>query len=94
MSSVASSSEREERQFILECIEVYKTLPALRDIQSKEYSNRQKKNDAYHILVEKYRERNPKAEREDVKIFTSYQLQKTGEKIQRKVVLIQMMSLS
>jgi hypothetical protein len=54
-------------QFILECIEINKTLPALWDIQCKEYSNRQKKNGAYDILVVKYRERNPEAGREDVK---------------------------
>jgi hypothetical protein len=41
MSQVAHPKMKIE--FILECVEVYKSLPALRDVESKEYNNRQKK---------------------------------------------------
>lgn len=56
-----------ERNFILDCIRVYKALPCLWKVKSKEYRDRQKKNDAYGILVNKFRERYPEADREFVK---------------------------
>jgi hypothetical protein len=34
---------KDERKFILECIEVYHPLPALWNVKSKDYSNRMKK---------------------------------------------------
>jgi hypothetical protein len=80
MSSAASLSKREDRQFILECTEVYKTFPALWDIQCKDYSNRQKKNDAYDILVEKYRERNPEAGREEYEISLIHFVPTSGKR--------------
>lgn len=55
-----------ERDFIRECIEVYRSQPALWNIKSKDYSNRQKKNDAYEVLLGKYKEKYPDATREDV----------------------------
>ena len=56
MNGVASAlSENEERGFILECVDVYKSLPALWDVKFKEYSNRQrKKTDTYAVLRNKY----------------------------------------
>lgn len=49
--------EREESQnFILEFIEVYRSLPALWDIRSKEYANRDIKNSQYSTLLSKYKE--------------------------------------
>lgn len=62
----ALNNKTKERTFILECIEVYKALPALWNVKSEEYSNRQKKNASYEILVTKYRKRFPDATREDV----------------------------
>lgn len=55
----------EERTFMLECIEVYKSLPALWNVKSKEYSNRQKTNDACDV-INTFREKYPEATREDV----------------------------
>ena len=44
----------------------YKSLPALWDVKSMEYSNRQEIKDAYAILLDKYRERYTEANRQDV----------------------------
>ena len=43
--------DREDRDFILECLEVYQSLPALWRIKSDEYSNRVKKDAAYAVLT-------------------------------------------
>ncbi|XP_064635774.1 blastula protease 10-like [Lineus longissimus] len=59
-------SKLEERQFMLTCIELYRELPALWKVKSKEYSDRNKKDAAYQTLLEKYRERYPKASRDDL----------------------------
>jgi uncharacterized protein YfbU (UPF0304 family) len=37
---VATKAKEEERKFILDCIEVYHSLPALWNVKSKGYSNR------------------------------------------------------
>jgi hypothetical protein len=47
-------SKEEERKFLLECIEVYRNLPALWKVKSKEYSDRNKKDAAYGTLLAKY----------------------------------------
>ena len=47
---------KEEKKFLLELIDVYRSLPALWQIKSKEYSDRQKKDSAYETLLIKYRE--------------------------------------
>ena len=61
-------SEREEdRAFQLECIEVYRSLPALWKVKSDDYSNRLKKDAAYSILIKKFQEKYPQYTREDVK---------------------------
>ena len=50
MAAVASGwTENEERGFILECVEVYKPLPAYCDVKSREYSNRQTKRCMCHF---------------------------------------------
>jgi hypothetical protein len=36
-------SKEDERKFILECVEVYHSLPALWNVKSKDYSNRMEK---------------------------------------------------
>lgn len=61
------SDKEEDRTFQLECIEVYKSLPALWKVKSDDYSNRQKKDAAYAVLVEKFQEKYPNYTREDVK---------------------------
>lgn len=54
------------RQFLTEFIETYKNLPCLWRIKSKEYSDREKKNQAYTILIDKYKEIDAAANRETV----------------------------
>lgn len=53
----------EEKKFLLEVIEVYRSLPALWDHGSKDYSNRTKKNEQYEELLKKYQEKYPEADR-------------------------------
>ena len=54
----AMSTERtaEERQFLIEFIEEYRSLPALWCVTSTEYSNRNKKNEQNAKLLNKYKE--------------------------------------
>ena len=59
--------KEEDRTFQLECIEVYKSLPALWKVKCDEYSNRQKKDVAYAVLIEKFQEKHQNYTREDVK---------------------------
>jgi hypothetical protein len=40
---MATKPKEDERKFILHCIEVYNSLPALWNVKSKGYSNRIKK---------------------------------------------------
>lgn len=61
-----SNNKATERAFILECIRVYKSLPALWNCKCKGYSNRQEKNEAYDVLIKKFREKYPESTREDV----------------------------
>lgn len=61
------SDKEEDRTFQLECIEVYRSLPALWKVKSDDYSNRPKKDAAYAVLVENFKEKYPKYTREDVK---------------------------
>ncbi|KAK5648116.1 hypothetical protein RI129_003008 [Pyrocoelia pectoralis] len=69
---MATKEKDDERKFILECIEVYHSLPALRNIKSKDYSNRIKKNEQYNNLLRKYREYYPDADKAQlVKKFNS-----------------------
>lgn len=70
---MSTNKEKEgERKFILECIELYRTLPALWNIKSKEYSNRIKKKEQYDQLLQKYKEKYPDADKQQlVKKFNS-----------------------
>jgi hypothetical protein len=64
--------KRRERKFILECIEIYHSLPALWNVKSKDYSNRTEKNEKYEHLLRKYRERFPDADKNQlIKKFNS-----------------------
>ncbi|XP_054728178.1 uncharacterized protein LOC129237442 isoform X2 [Anastrepha obliqua] len=57
----------DEQKFILELIELYRSLPALWNIHCTEYNDRESKNIQYQILLEKYKERYPHADKEEVK---------------------------
>jgi len=59
--------DKEDREFILECLEVYKSLPALWKVKSDDYSNRVKKDAAYTVLVDKFKEKYPNFTRDDAK---------------------------
>ncbi|XP_072934535.1 uncharacterized protein [Epargyreus clarus] len=56
-----------ERKFISECIQLYRELPSLWNVKSKEYYDRDKKRIAYEILLSKYKEMFPQASKDDVK---------------------------
>jgi glutamate synthase domain-containing protein 3 len=60
---MATKAKEDERTFILECIEVYHSLPALWNVKSKDYSNRIKKKEKYEQLLRKYGERFPDADK-------------------------------
>jgi len=47
---MATKAKEDERKFILECIEVYHSLPALWNVKSKDYSNRIKKMNNMNIF--------------------------------------------
>ena len=46
---MATKAKEDERKFILECIEVYHSLPALWNVKSTDYSNRIKKMNNMNI---------------------------------------------
>jgi hypothetical protein len=46
---MATKPKEDERKFILDCIKVYHSLPALWNVKSKDYSNRIKKNNNTNI---------------------------------------------
>ena len=54
------------REFLSEFIDLYKSFPCLWRVKSKEYSDRDKKNQAYDALVLKYKEIDQAANRETV----------------------------
>ncbi|XP_053951076.1 uncharacterized protein LOC128858656 isoform X4 [Anastrepha ludens] len=57
----------DEQKFIIELIELYRSLPALWNINYKYYNDRESKDIQYNILLEKYKERYPHADKEEVK---------------------------
>jgi hypothetical protein len=69
---MATTAKEDERKFILECIEVYHSLPALWNVKSKDYSNRIGGKKKYEHLLRKYRERLPDADKNQlIKKFNS-----------------------
>ncbi|XP_039958707.1 uncharacterized protein LOC120773721 isoform X4 [Bactrocera tryoni] len=56
-----------EKKFVIELIELYHTLPALWDRKCIQYNDRESKAIQYNILLEKYKERYPDANKKDVK---------------------------
>ncbi|XP_069359083.1 uncharacterized protein [Maniola hyperantus] len=57
----------DQKEFLRECIRLYKDLPTLWNVKSKVYYDRDKKDMAYRILLRKYRQWFPKATRNDLK---------------------------
>lgn len=53
---MVTKEKDEEIMFILGCIELYRSLPFLWNINSNDYGNRKKKNEWYEQLLPKYRE--------------------------------------
>jgi hypothetical protein len=53
---MATKPKEDERKFILECIEVYHSLPALLNVKSKDYSNRIKKTSIRTSALQIWRE--------------------------------------
>jgi len=70
---MATKAKEDEKKFILECIEVYHSLPALWNVKSKDYSSRmKKKKEQYEHLLRKYTERFPDADKNQlIKKFNS-----------------------
>ncbi|CAH2088695.1 unnamed protein product [Euphydryas editha] len=62
-----TSAKEKEREFIIECIQLYRDLPALWNVKSKLYHDRDKKSMAYDLLLSKYQEMFPKANKDDLK---------------------------
>uniref|UniRef100_A0A6P7G483 Uncharacterized protein LOC114334000 n=1 Tax=Diabrotica virgifera virgifera TaxID=50390 RepID=A0A6P7G483_DIAVI len=60
---MSSKAKEEERKFILECIDMYRSLPALWNVKSKYYSNKIIKNQQYDQLLRKYKEYYPNADK-------------------------------
>lgn len=54
------------RQFLREFIELYRSFPCLWQVKSAEYSDRNKKSQAYEIMVEKYKEIDEAANKETI----------------------------
>ena len=52
-----------DREFLTDFIELYRSFPCLWKVKSHEYSDRNKKNEAYVELVKKFREKIPNADR-------------------------------
>ncbi|XP_067625895.1 uncharacterized protein [Eurosta solidaginis] len=56
----------DNKKFLSEFIEMYKSLPSLRQVKSKDYCNRIKKNNDYATLIEKLKEVDPDATKDTV----------------------------
>lgn len=54
------------REFLAEFIALYESFPCIWRVKSKEYSDRDKKRQAYEILVDKFKEIDANANRETV----------------------------
>ncbi|XP_066152069.1 uncharacterized protein [Euwallacea fornicatus] len=61
------AKRNKDREFVIEFLQLYREYPALWKIKSTEYSDRNLKDNAYKVLIEKYKEIDPKADKETVK---------------------------
>ncbi|KAL1513794.1 hypothetical protein ABEB36_003155 [Hypothenemus hampei] len=57
----------ESREFISDFLHLYHQHPTLWKIKSSEYRDRKQKSEAYRVLIEKYKQIDPKANKETVK---------------------------
>ncbi|KAJ8936557.1 hypothetical protein NQ314_012299 [Rhamnusium bicolor] len=64
---ITMAKRTEDREFVIELLQLCRQYPALWKVKNSEYSDRNKKNDAYKVLVEKYKEVDPNADRALVK---------------------------
>lgn len=75
IKEIASSSSmpkiereiNEERKFVIDFLALYQSLPSLWNISSADYSAKNVKREHYLILLEKYKEWDPRATLEDMK---------------------------
>ncbi|KAJ8959379.1 hypothetical protein NQ318_022065 [Aromia moschata] len=67
------------RTFLGEFIELYRSFPCLWQVKSAEYSDRNKKNQAYEILIEKFKEIDASANKETVTKKLILYVHGTGE---------------
>ena len=79
------SDKEEDRTFQLECIEAYKSLQALWKVKCDEYSNRQKKDAAYAVLIEKFQEKYQNYTRDDVKKKEKKEKKKEDQFVQNQL---------
>lgn len=56
----------DKKDFLVEFIELYRSYPCLWKVKSQDYSNKLKKNEAYGVLVCKYRQVDDTATRDSV----------------------------
>lgn len=59
-------SRNSPQKILSEFIELYRENPCLWKVKSSEYSDKNKKNDAYDVLLVKLKEINPNSNRQDV----------------------------
>ncbi|KAM7347625.1 uncharacterized protein ACRADG_007162 [Cochliomyia hominivorax] len=62
-----SSDNEEYRKFIIEFLQLYRSLPALWDVNCKDYTNRRLKDKLYDILLVKYHEQYPQGTKKHLK---------------------------
>ncbi|XP_059052905.1 uncharacterized protein LOC131847358 [Achroia grisella] len=67
MANTINTLKTKEREFIIDCIHLYRDLPALWNTKSQIYHDRSKKRAAYDLLLTKYKELYPDSTKEDVK---------------------------
>jgi hypothetical protein len=54
-----AAAKEEERRFMTECVEVYRSVPALRDVKINDHNYRKKNTNAYEVLLTKFRGKFP-----------------------------------
>lgn len=60
---VRDDKAKDEKEFTLELIDLYRNLPTLWNNKHKHYMNKNKRREEFDILLDKYREKYPDADR-------------------------------